>query len=263
MPNPLDALKAYFSAPGDGTTSSFAPWQRTAQRVVEGGTQGLLGLAGLGDDSSSANRFGQLLAAGAPLLPKGLGAANPLFTAVGAEGDYNAGKQGLKVADPLESTYQRMLASGKGNRGATSSTSGKAVIGRNSTDPHPAIRALLDTLSSQPESLDPAKVFVQEKVGGFQVPHRGMIVPPEGFELPPGTSPYPARSPELIDQFNLRRDSSLGRSSDYRANGSKPATSLKGLPRTKGVSVDPGAEFQSKFALSGLGSLSGGQGGWK
>jgi len=67
MPNPLEQLKSYFTTGGSGTDASpFAPWQKTAQNVFEGGMEGLKGLAGVTDDSA-ANKTGQLLGAVAPL----------------------------------------------------------------------------------------------------------------------------------------------------------------------------------------------------
>lgn len=68
MPGPLDYLKQYFTAPGAGTPDQpYAPWQKTLQRGVEGGTEAIRGLIGAGPDTQSG-RFGELLAAGAPMV---------------------------------------------------------------------------------------------------------------------------------------------------------------------------------------------------
>ena len=51
----------------DPSLTGQAPWQRRAAGAIDAGVQGVLGLVGLGDDNSRANRFGQLISAGAPL----------------------------------------------------------------------------------------------------------------------------------------------------------------------------------------------------
>lgn len=63
MPNPLDALKNATSIGPDPTPPGHPEddWLGTA-------VQGLLGAVGLGDSTSQANRGGQLISAGIPLL---------------------------------------------------------------------------------------------------------------------------------------------------------------------------------------------------
>lgn len=212
--------------------------------AVLGGLKSMLG----SDDPQSAvtSLAAPMMAAEGPLM-KGLGAVNPFMTAVGEEGAFNAGRTAPAASNPLEAIYERVLKSGAGNN----QSMGSKVIGGASQEPHPAIRALMDTLSSQPEGMDPLKVFGQEKVGGFQVPHRTPFQVPEGFDLPSQTSPYPARDPGLIDAFAQRRDAGDMRASDYRpAGGLKPR---KGVP---GAIKQAAPGYESKFELSGLG-------GWK
>lgn len=208
MPNPLDTLRNYFSTGGSGTPDSpYAPWQKTAQNVIEGGIEGLKGLVGIGDEVPSsegwnANHIGQLLSAVAPLRT--------------------------------------------------------GVIGRGLEGPHPAIRALMDTLSGAPEAVDPAKLFLGEKTGSYYVPHRAMITPPEGFDIPAGTNRFMERDPALSDLYvNQRgafsnktaadlepRSNAPGRKAEYR--------SVRRMDKKVGTSEkDLLSGFDSKFGLTG------------
>lgn len=138
MAGPLEGLKKATSIGPD------APIETAPLRgALDNGVQGLLGAFGVGDDSSSANRFGAMVGAALP-------------------------------------------------------------IGRGLMNPHPAIRALMDSLSQEPSAINPLKVLAQDKVGGFQVPHRAQINLPEGFELPEGSNPWIARDPQLSEQRVLR-----------------------------------------------------------
>lgn len=246
MPGPLDALKSYFSPPGDGTTSSYAPWQQTAQSAVEGGTQGILGLLGLGDDSSQANRFGQVLAAGAPFLPKGLGGVNPMFTAIGEEGTFNKARQLPPLPDPKEAAYQSLLQAHSG--GGLGTSRGDAVIGRGLEGPHPAIRTLMDTLGSAPPPINPDMMALGDKVTSFQIPHRSKIQVPEGFELPSGTSPFPARPDDLIDQYVARRRGLEEKAPVAQKYGTKGSDSTVPAGRKADLNSMPG-DFSSKFSF--------------
>lgn len=155
----------------------------------------------------------------------------------------NAGVEGLRGA---LSSLVPGVSTPEGTAGGVGSVLGAALP---LAAPHPAISALLKMLHVEPEALDAVKLLGNDKVGGFQVPHRTPLQVPEGFSLPEGTSSYPARDPALVDQYALRRDSSALRASDYRTNGSKPTRELKGLPRKAGMQQDVGAEFSSKFSL--------------
>lgn len=209
-----------------------------------------------GDDPASAASAlapSPLMAAEGPIL-RGLGAVNPFYTAAGEEGAFNAVRPVAQAADPAEAAYTRMMSNGVANPGTAAGRTG--AIGSTGQGPHPAIRALLDSLSQQPEGADPVKTFAGDKVGGFQIPHRSMIVPPDGFELPADTSAFPARDPSLIDAFTQRRDSGLGRASDYTLHGNnypRPPRGPVAKPAPTGttqVNVTPQG-FESKFSTAG------------
>lgn len=146
MPGPFDALKTYFASPGDGTDSApYAPWQKTLQGAVDTGTQGTLGVLGLGDQSSTANRGGALLGAAMPfagglkgMVEKGVGGAieglrgaapeeagaafhtpslPPDYTAVGDEGIYNASHALPKTPTDLSWDEYTKLMPRMGGRG--------------------------------------------------------------------------------------------------------------------------------------------------
>lgn len=185
MPGFIDQLRAYFTPGGDGTSNApFAPWQRTTQKIVEGGTQGILGTMGLGDDSSQANRGGQLISAALPLAA-----------------------------------------------------------------PHPAITALLKSLGSTPEVVEPLRLLANDKVGGW-VPRRAIINPPEGFsftsaegEAMPHWQQFMDRDPALSERF-LQEQSRFNNPTNIKG-GTKNAN------RPNYKSFEP--QFDSKFSLTGAG----------
>jgi len=175
MPGPLEGLKKA-TAIGPDAPISTAP----LREGLDSGVQGLLGAFGLGDDSSSANRFGAMAGAAIP-------------------------------------------------------------IGRGLMNPHPAIRALLDTLSSAPEEINPMKLLANDKVGGFQIPHRAQISVPHGFELPDEANPWIARDPQLSEQRVLRLNGTVN------SNPPPPQSSARQRIRP-GAWKDVGAGFESKFS---------------
>jgi hypothetical protein len=74
MPGPIDALRAYFAPPGQGTPDKpFAPWQKTLQSGVNAGVEAVQGLLGFGEETKP-NLVGQMVSAGLPLV----GALRPL-----------------------------------------------------------------------------------------------------------------------------------------------------------------------------------------
>ena len=142
------------------------------------------------------------------------------------------------------------------NRGGALLGAAGPVIGRNLMGPHPAIRALMDTLAQEPRAVSPARKFLGERVGSYQVPHRSLIVPPKGFEFPPEMQPFTGRDPTLIQAYADRR-SGLGEglAKDYNRLGNRRSSSkIKFKGYQYGLDETPGG-FESKFAVAGLGPL--------
>lgn len=180
--------------------------------------------------------------------PKGLGAVNPMFTAVGEESAFNAPRQMPRATEPVEAAYQRIMTNGSANRGV------RPPIGGASQEPHPAIRALLDSLSQAPSPVNPDQLALGDRVTSFQVPHRQLIQAPPGFELPSGTSPFPDRPDALVDQYVTRRRGlmSPNTAANVQQYGTKPTNSkVPALPRAEIDKTPQG--FESKFSLSDMG----------
>lgn len=122
----------------------------------------------------------------------------------------------------------------------------KSVIGRGLQGPHPAIRALMDALSSAPVAVDADKLALSEKLGGW-VPHRSMVAPPEGFTFPeqmPGPARFIARDPALSDRYVQEQWRTVGNNADQSRNGFRPSKS-KVAPKSKSKDLLEG--FESKF----------------
>lgn len=180
MADPLDALKKAQSIGPDPTPPGHPEddWLGTA-------VQGLLGAVGLGDPTSQANRGGQLVSAGIPLLA-----------------------------------------------------------------PHPAISALLKSLSGAPEAIDPLASLANEKVGGW-TPHRSVISAPPGFSFG-DTSAFPGRDQGLVDRFTQEQ----GR---FTSPLPTRPTLMNATPTFVGKPADAPSDFDSKFnwkamMRNGLGS---------
>lgn len=138
------------------------------------------------------------------------------------------GVQGLLGAFGLGDSDN--LANGIGGLASMAIPFGMGKMRSISQGPHPAITELIKPLGSEPTAVDPLKILTQDKIGGFQVPHRAQIVPPEGFELPEGSNPWIARDPELSNQRVLRLNGTI--------NPQPPVKPAQGLLRG----------FESKFS---------------
>lgn len=111
--------------------------------------------------------------------------------------------------------------------------------------PHPAISELLKTLSAAPEEINATKLIANDKLGGW-TPHRSMIVAPEGFELPSGTSAFIDRDPALSDRYVQEQWRNADRPQQL------PPSRIPPLPANKRMSpLDLLKGFDSKFVGSG------------
>lgn len=155
---------------------------------------------------------------------------------------------------PIEATLGALGvgADTRANRGGALLGAAGPVIGRNLMGPHPAIRALMDALAQEPEAVNPAKLFMSERVGSYQVPHRPRIVPPEGFTFGE-TSPFPGRDPALVEAYANRRQGLEGLAKERTKTGYRKSNSAVKFNKAD-VDETP-AGFESKFAVAGLGPL--------
>lgn len=123
-----------------------------------------------------------------------------------------------------------------------------AVIGKGLEGPHPAIRALMDTLFSEPSAVDIPATIGQSKVGGYYIPHRTPINVPEGFEIPEGgPSGWAPRDPLLVDKYVGQReafDTTMAQRGAYGYKGS--SSKVKPAPRANLNDLPP--DFSSKFS---------------
>lgn len=107
---------------------------------------------------------------------------------------------------------------------------------------HPAITHLLNMLEQEPSPVNPDKIALNERLGSHYVPHRALVVPPEGFEFPPEMGqPWISRNPAQNDRYVSQRSAF--------AEGGPPPPSLappKLAPRGK-LSA-PVSGFESKLS---------------
>lgn len=92
--------------------------------------------------------------------------------------------------------------------------SAMAPIGSGVLNERQLLRELLGIIKGA-EPPNPAQMFLGEKVGGYTIPHRGMVAAPKGFEFPPemGT-PWFGRDPALTEQYVAQKNSLPSRYSD-------------------------------------------------
>lgn len=124
-----------------------------------------------------------------------------------------------------------------------------AVIGRGLSGPHPAIRALMDTLSGAPDAIQPLKVLAGDKVGGW-TPRPSKIQVPSGFELPDEAIPFMNRDPDLTSRWQQEQGRFKQKAPTSSARRDNRGSAAPMVVR-KGAYKETPSGYDSKFALSG------------